>query len=179
MLREGVRGSRIARTSGRALGQTRPIHVFRRGSFPSGRRCETPTRGGVSRKVRIRRPACWRGFPALHAGLCRKAGPYSSKGGGGDTGRSSKAAPGRDRRPDRVSRRGLRVQQRGADAVLFHQGIRNRHASIESALPPPSDFGISCSGREGIMDFAERASPWGSTISIPEPERAFASVKFV
>jgi hypothetical protein len=134
MLREGVRGSRIARTSGRALGQTRPIHVFRRGSFPSGRRCETPTRGGVSRKVRIRRPACWRGFPALHAGLCRKAGPYSSKGGGGDTGRSSKAAPGRDRRPDRVSRRGLRVQQRGADAVLFHQGIRNSATRVSKAL---------------------------------------------
>ena len=70
----------------------------------------------------------------LRAGLCRKARPYSSKGRGGDTGRSSKAASRRDRRPDRVRRRGLRVQQRGADAVLFHQDFRNSATRVSKAL---------------------------------------------
>jgi hypothetical protein len=64
----------------------------------------------------------------LKSGAVLRRRPWS------DLGRTGKAASRRNRTPDRVHRRGLWVQQREADAVLFHQDFRNPATRVSKAL---------------------------------------------
>jgi hypothetical protein len=80
----------------------------------------------------------------------------------------------RDRLPDRDRRRGRRVQQRGADAMLFHWGFRNSVSQVSKALchqisptsEPLREVTIDWRNRSGSRAAVRAESPGGRRLEL-------------